>query len=73
MQGKAMCMLLAGHQPTEPHLYSLLMGIKKGKLTQLKNKAKIPIPEARLLLGVCDQVNELQYGQVSLNFIDWAT
>jgi len=42
------------------------MGIKKGKLTQLKNKAKIPIPEARLLLGVCDQVNELQYGQVHL-------
>lgn len=60
-----MAMLLAGHNPKEPHLYSLLMGIKKGKLMQLKNKAKLTIPDARLLLGVCDQVAKLAYGQVT--------
>lgn len=57
-------MILAGHDVTEPYLYRLLMDIKKGTLRSLQKKARVPVKESRLLMGVYDQVGLLKQGEV---------
>lgn len=59
-------MLIAGHEPNEPYLYRLLMGMRKGMLNSLISKAKIPIQQSRILIGVWDQSSKLKYGQEKL-------
>jgi len=64
LSNEALRMLLAGHDPDEPHLVDILRKIKKGQLTKLKRKARIPLSESRLLLGVADHSQVLEENQV---------
>jgi hypothetical protein len=68
IQSKAVNMLLAGHSPEEPYLSSLVLSRQMNQLNQIKDKARIFVPNSKLLMGVCDQSNKLKGGQVFVQF-----
>lgn len=70
LQTRALTMLLAGHDVNEPQLRSLLATLKKQHIQQIKEKARILVPDARNLLGICDQTNKLKAGQVFIRIGD---
>lgn len=54
----------------EPFFRSLLLAIYKSRLGDLLRRARIAIPEThgRLLMGVMDETNSLEYGQVFVRY-----
>lgn len=54
----------------EPFFRSLLMAIYKSRLGDLLRRARIALPEThgRLLMGVIDETNSLEYGQVFVRY-----
>jgi hypothetical protein len=63
-QMKAVLMLAAGHKASQdPYLSNLLFDIRKEQLNQFKERARIPVPNSRVLLGICDPFGVLEYGQ----------
>ncbi|KAF5208272.1 RNA-dependent RNA polymerase [Thalictrum thalictroides] len=64
-QGNTAAMMLsAGFEPqTEPHLRGMLASIKAAQLGDLRNKARIFVPEGRWLMGCLDELGVLEPGQ----------
>ena len=54
----------------EPFFRSLLLAIYKSRLSDLLRRARIAIPEThgRLLMGVIDETDSLEYGQVFVRY-----
>ena len=54
----------------EPFFRSLLMAIYKSRLGDLLRRARIALPEThgRLLMGVIDETDSLEYGQVFVRY-----
>ncbi|KAF5182113.1 RNA-dependent RNA polymerase [Thalictrum thalictroides] len=60
----AAMMLTAGFEPqTEPYLRGMLASIKAAQLGDLRNKARIFVPEGRWLMGYLDELGVLEQGQ----------
>ena len=54
----------------EPFWHDLLKTIYKYKIRKLKEKAAIPVSKGRLLMGVLDESQTLEYGQVFIKIFD---
>ncbi|KAL5716012.1 RNA-directed RNA polymerase [Ranunculus cassubicifolius] len=58
-------MLLCGYKPgVEPFLSLMLQTIRRLKLLELRNKARIFVPQGRLMMGCLDETGTLEYGEV---------
>ncbi|KAF5177280.1 RNA-dependent RNA polymerase [Thalictrum thalictroides] len=58
-------MLLGGYKPdAEPFLSMMLQTFRELKLFELRNKARIFVPNGRTLMGCLDETRTLEYGQV---------
>ncbi|CAM6109767.1 unnamed protein product [Calypogeia fissa] len=65
----ALEMLRCGYaSQAEPFLRRLLHVFKDAQLHELKQKAKIPVANGRLLMGCLDETGTLQYGQVYIRY-----
>ncbi len=54
----------------EPFVRNCLQLVKNVKTEEMRNKAKIPVSEGALLLGVLDETLSLDYGQVFIKLSD---
>eukprot|EP01084_Bolivina_argentea_P055225 101250_1 len=52
---------------TEPFWRSLILNLYQRKLRELKKKARIFVPQGRMLMGVMDESGVLEYGQVFIH------
>ncbi|PIN21599.1 RNA-directed RNA polymerase QDE-1 [Handroanthus impetiginosus] len=60
----AAIMLSAGFKPqTEPHLRGMLTSIRAAQLADLREKARIFVPNGRWLMGCLDELGVLESGQ----------
>ncbi|KAK3043723.1 hypothetical protein RJ639_001919 [Escallonia herrerae] len=60
----AAIMLSAGFKPqTEPHLRGMLTSIRAAQLGDLREKARIFVPQGRWLMGCLDELGVLEQGQ----------
>ncbi|XAR63686.1 RNA-directed RNA polymerase [Bertholletia excelsa] len=58
-------MLSCGYRPdTEPFLSMMLKAFRGAKLLDLRTKARIFVPQGRLMMGCLDETRTLQYGEV---------
>ncbi|XP_077234209.1 RNA-dependent RNA polymerase 1-like [Tasmannia lanceolata] len=58
-------MLRCGYKPdSEPFLSMMLQTFRASKLLDLRNKARIFVPDGRVLMGCLDEIITLEYGQV---------
>jgi len=64
---KAYAMLLAGYHINEPYLQSLLKGIQRYKLKALESSMRIPLKNARYLIGVVDEYGVLEPNEVYIS------
>lgn len=53
---------------SEPFIKSLLIAIYNKKTFKLRKKSNISVPEGRLMMGVIDETDSLDYGEVYFNY-----
>ncbi|KAL2651551.1 hypothetical protein R1flu_019679 [Riccia fluitans] len=71
---KLQLVLQAGiHIPTEPFLQHILSAVYFQKIQRLVTKTHIFVPDGRLLMGVIDETDSLNYGEIYVKISDKAT
>ena len=62
-------MLSCGYKPNvEPFLSMMLQTFRASKLSELRRKTRIVIPNGRAMMGCLDETRTLEYGQVFVQF-----
>jgi RNA-dependent RNA polymerase len=62
-------MLMCGYRPdSEPVLSMMLQTFRASKLSELRTKTRIFIPDGRAMMGCLDETRTLEYGEVFVQF-----
>ena len=65
--GNSVATALNMHAPLEdPFVMGVLQAVRESLLLTLRTKARVLVPQAARLMGVMDETDTLEYGQVFL-------